>query len=287
VTQPARPAVSVVVPFLGDADDAQRLRANLLTLSLGPEDELVVADNTAGGVAREIAGGQIRVVLASAERSSYHARNAGAREATGEWLLFMDADCTPIPDLLDEYFRAPVPSGCGALAGGIAGDPGQGSFIARYTRDRKFFDQTEGLHGQRQNGAATGNLMVRRTAFDSIGGFCEGIRSAGDVDLSWRLQGAGWTLEYRPTALVAHRHREGLASLLGAIARYGAGASWLNERYPGAAPRWPLVPGLRGTAVDMVKLTARGRFEPALYRGVDGLGLVAHNIGYVSSNRAA
>lgn len=287
MTQPSRPSVSVVVPFLGGSEDARRLRANLAALELGDQDQIVVADNTAAGVAAGMAGGRISVLPASAERSSYHARNAGAREATGEWLLFMDADCTPVPDLLDTYFREPVPSGCGALAGGIAGDPGQASFIARYTRDRKFFDQTDGLHGQRQNGAATGNLMVRRTAFEEIDGFCEGIRSAGDVDLSWRLQGAGWTLEYRPQALVAHRHREGLASLMGAIVRYGAGASWLNERYPGAAPRWPLVPGLRGTVVDMVKLTARGRFEPALYRAVDGLGLVAHNIGYVSSNRAS
>ena len=70
------------------------------------------------------------------------------------------------------------------------------------------------------------------------------------------------------------------------IARYGAGARWLNERYPGSAPRWPLVSGLRGAARDAARLAVRGRLEQALFRAVDGLGLIAHNIGYLASNRA-
>ena len=57
---------------------------------------------------------------------------------------------------------------------------------------------------------------------------------------------AGWTLEQRPAARVAHHHREDLVSFLAMIARYGAGSRWLNERHPGAAPHWPLVPRARG-----------------------------------------
>jgi hypothetical protein len=70
------------------------------------------------------------------------------------------------------------------------------------------------------------------------------------------------------------------------IARYGAGARWLNQRYPGYSPRWPLLSGLWGTASDITRLAVRGRVEPALFRAVDGLGLVAHNVGYLASNRA-
>jgi hypothetical protein len=70
------------------------------------------------------------------------------------------------------------------------------------------------------------------------------------------------------------------------IARYGAGSRWLNERRPGAAPRWPLVHGLVGSARDITGHLARGRFEPALFRAIDGLGLIAHNVGYRASNDA-
>jgi GT2 family glycosyltransferase len=280
-----RPAVSVVVPFLGDEEDARALVDNLNTLDTAPGDELIVADNTPSGTAAVIGRADIHIVSAPEQRSSYHARNAGARAATSDWLLFIDADCTPSGSLLASYFAESIPKKCGAIAGGIVGIPSQRSLVARYTRERRFFDQTDGMHAEK-GGAATGNLLVRRAAFESVNGFTEGIRSGGDVDFSWRVQNAGWTLERRPEAFVEHRHREGLASLMGAIARYGAGASWLNERYPGSADRWPLMLGLQGTGVDIARLLARGKVEAATFRAIDGLGLVAHNVGYRTSNSA-
>jgi len=46
----------------------------------------------------------VRVLAAPSPRSSYHARNVGARAARGEWLVFLDADVAPAPELLDAYF---------------------------------------------------------------------------------------------------------------------------------------------------------------------------------------
>jgi GT2 family glycosyltransferase len=280
----SRPAVGVVVPFRGDRTYAARTRESLARLQPGPGDELIVADNTEAGVAAAVLADVATVVPAAGERSSYHARNAGAAAARSDWLLFMDADCVPVPDLLDRYFAAPIGDRCGAVAGAIRGAGEQRGLLARYARDRNFLDQAEGLHGSSGVAAATGNLLVRRKTFDRLGGFEEGIRSAGDVDFCWRMHRAGWTLEQRPAALVEHRHREDLASFLAMIARYGAGARWLNERHPGAAPRWPLLGGLVGTARDIGALLARGRLEPALFRAIDGLGLVAHNLGYRAPN---
>ncbi len=130
--------------------------------------------------------------------------------------------------------------------------------------------------------------MVRRSAFDEVGGFAEGIRSGGDVDLCRRLQAAGWGFERRPGAAVAHHHREDLRSFLGMLARYGAGARWLNDRYPG------VVAALAAVARELAPLRAATRFatlaagerEEAAFRLVDALGLVAHNVGYRRDNRA-
>jgi GT2 family glycosyltransferase len=284
---PARTAVSVVVPFRSDGAGAGRLLAALGELDRRGGDEVIVADNTGDGVAGSIARDGIRVVPAARERSAYHARNEGARLAGAEWILFLDADCRPAPRLLESYFEEPVPGNCGAVAGQILGEPSQASFAARYARSRKLFDHADGLIRAEGGGAAAGNLLVRRRAFDQIGGFTEGIRSGGDLDLCRRLDAGGWRLDFRSSAVVHHRHRATLPSLLGAVARYGAGARWLNERYPGTSPPWPLRHGLAGAARDVAGHVVRGQLREATFRGVDGLGLVAHRVGYASGNHAS
>lgn len=279
----SRPSVSVVVPFGGGP--TQPLRTALEGIDRQEGDELIVADNS-GGEAAALSD-LARVIPATRERSSYYARNAGAAVGETEWILFMDADCVPRPGLLAAYFEAPIPTEAGAAAGEIIGDPDQRSLAARYARDRKVLSQTDGLYGRGRTVAATGNLMVRRAAFDELGGFVEGIRSGGDVDFCLRLQSAGWALEFRPRALVLHRHRESVPALLGTFARYGAGSSWLHSRYPGVGGRWPLSPReLARVGGDAARLSLRGDREQAAFRVIDGLGLIAHNLGYRSSNRA-
>ena len=277
----------MVVPFRGDAVAAERLMESLGRLELEPPDEIIVSDNSDGGVVVERSG--VRVVRATMERSSYYARNAAVAAATtresDRWLLFTDADCVPAPGLIRAYLAAEPDDDVGALAGLVIADFNQSHFLARYATDRGFLDQEAGVHTA-EDAAATANLMVRRSAFDEIDGFEEGIRSGGDVDLCRRLVAAGWRIERRPEAIVTHLHRESLPDLLGAIARYGSGARWLNDRYPGSAPQWPLVPGLVGAARDAAINVARFRFEEAAFRGVDALGLVAHVVGYGRTNAA-
>ena len=71
------------------------------------------------------------------------------------------------------------------------------------------------------------------------------------------------------------------------LARYGAGASWLNRRYPGSAPRWPLSPvELARSGVDAARHAVAGNRDEAAFRLIDALSLCAHNLGYARSNIA-
>ncbi len=48
-------------------------------------------------------------------------------------------------------------------------------------------------------------LLLRRTAFDEVGGFDpDQWMYAEDIDLQWRLSRAGWTTAYEPAARAAH-----------------------------------------------------------------------------------
>jgi hypothetical protein len=57
--------VSVVVPFRGDREHAGHPFGALSRLALARGDELIVADNTDGGVAAAPLGGLARVVAAT------------------------------------------------------------------------------------------------------------------------------------------------------------------------------------------------------------------------------
>jgi len=63
-------------------------------------------------------------------------------------------------------------------------------------------DQQRGRDADWVSGAA---FLVRRVAFESVGGFDEEyFMYVEDVDLCWRLRRAGWSVAYEPSARVVH-----------------------------------------------------------------------------------
>ena len=229
----SRPSVSVVMPFAGTAAQAASALAALAALRHGESDELILADN--GATAGPPPAGVV-VVDATGERSPAHARNVGAEQAAGEWILFLDADTEAPADLLDRYFAAPITDDVGAVAGGIVPAPGATSLAGRYGAARSFLDAGAHLAHPYLPRAAAANLLVRRAAYTSVGGFSEGLRAAEDTDFSWRLQRAGWRLESRPAAYVVHRYRDTISGLRRQWRGYAAGRAWLGRRYDGFAP---------------------------------------------------
>jgi hypothetical protein len=228
----SRPPVSVVMPFAGSPVAGAEALAALGELRTGPEDELILADNSGLGLSAE----RIRVVPVDGERSPSHARNVGAEHAVGEWVLFLDADCRAVPDILERYFAEPITDEVGAVAGEVIPAPGYASFAARYGASRSFLGQGAHLAHPYLPRAVAANLLVRRQAFVAVGGFYEGVRAAEDTDFSWRLQRAGWHLAARPEARVEHRYRTSFDALRQQWRGYAAGRAWLGRRYEDFAP---------------------------------------------------
>lgn len=97
---PRRPAVSVVVPVLDEAERLPRLLADLAAQTLPPAEVLVVDGGSADGTAAlaEVAGAR---VLRPHHRGIAVQRNAGATESGGDLLLFVDADVRLPPLFLE------------------------------------------------------------------------------------------------------------------------------------------------------------------------------------------
>lgn len=254
----SRPPVSVVMPFAGGPAEGAAAVRMLRSLQVRDGDQLILADNTDAAAAiaapNEGKAPLERVDASGGLRSPGHARNAGAARAEAEWILFLDADITPPPDLLDTYFADPVDDTVGALAGEITALAGADTVAARYGAARNFLSQRAHLSHPYLPRAVAANLMVRRKAFEALQGFREDIRAAEDTDFCWRLQRAGWGLELRERAAVGHRYRGTVRELRRQWRGYAAGRAWLAREYPDFRPQ----PAVR-RAVRRALSRAQGR----------------------------
>jgi GT2 family glycosyltransferase len=246
------------MPFAGTPTEAHEALGALSALRTRPGDTLVLADNSGTAPAAVVSAPfadsdhtTTRIVPATGEHSPARARNVGALATSHPWILFLDADCRPSPDLIDAFFAAaaPIPDRVGALAGEIHALPPGDSLAARYGASKNFLGSSTHMAHPFRPRAAAANLLVRRAAFDAVGGFREGIRAAEDTDFCWRLQDAGFTLEVRPEATAGHAYRDTLSGLRAQWRGYAAGRAWLGRTYPGFHP------------------------EPALYRALRRVGL--------------
>jgi GT2 family glycosyltransferase len=283
--------MSVVMPFAGTAEAAREAIAALRSLDVGPGDELILVDNTGSVGAAEIPSG-VSLVAATRERSAAHARNVGASHARRDWILFLDADTRPPPGLLAAFWNQDVDEDVGAVAGEIVPAPGTATLSGRYGSSRSFLGQQAHQAHPFRPRAAAANLMVRRAAFEQLGGFYEGVRAAEDTDFTWRLQETGWRLELRGEARVEHRYRTSLGDLRRQWRGYAAGRAWLARRYDGFVPE-PAVrralrralrrPGRPSTADPPPPSRPTG--ERARFFALDALLSVEELAGFALSNR--
>ena len=96
--------ISIVVPAF---NEEQLLPASLKAISdasaafteAGWTTELIVCDNNSTDRTAEIAAAAGAIVVFEPVNQISRARNAGAARATGDWLLFIDADSFPTREL--------------------------------------------------------------------------------------------------------------------------------------------------------------------------------------------
>jgi cellulose synthase/poly-beta-1,6-N-acetylglucosamine synthase-like glycosyltransferase len=267
----SRPSVNVVLPFRGSQEQLERVAERLAALKLLPGDTVTIADNRPAAI--DATCEQVRILGAGELQTSYHARNRAVAQGDAPWIVFLDADVLPPPDLLDRYFVTPPQDATGVLAGAVVDEEPERSAAPalRYAWLKSSMSQEITLAHDGWAFAQTANAAIRREAFVQVGGFEPRIRSGGDADLCFRIRAAGWELERREQATVVHHNRQTIPRMLAQRARHGAGANWLARRWPGALPRrrWP------GLALWSVKRAAHG-LQAAAQRDRDGalLGLL-------------
>lgn len=174
--------LSVVVPTLDEERSLPALLERLRRAGPDGADEVVVADGgSRDGTLRAAREGGARVVRGEPVRGAQLAQ--GGREASGELLLFLHADCLPEDGALALVRAALLPRGTAATALRQRIDaPG-----LVYRAIERAADLRVRLLGIVYGDSALG---VRRDVYAAVGGF-RALPLFEDVDLSRRLRRAG------------------------------------------------------------------------------------------------
>jgi glycosyltransferase involved in cell wall biosynthesis len=178
--------VSVVLPAFNEekllpaALAAVKAAASAFT-ARGWEWECVVCDNNSTDGTSAVACAAGATVVFEPVNQIGRARDAGARVATGEWLVFIDADSTPSAELFASIATR-IAEGR-ALGGGstVELEPGTPRFA-------RFVCGLWNLWSRLAGWAAGSCVWVEAEAFRSVGGFGTEYYAGEEVFLSRRLK---------------------------------------------------------------------------------------------------
>ncbi|HYK27817.1 MAG TPA: mycofactocin biosynthesis glycosyltransferase MftF [Streptosporangiaceae bacterium] len=184
------------------------------------------------------------------------ARNTGLAGVSTDLVAFLDSDCVPPADWIENLALHLADPLVAAVAPRIF--PTSGSTSAGcYEQAAGSLDLGDRparvVPATRVAYVPTAALLVRRGAFDAVTRtrqvFDPDLRYGEDVDLVWRLHEAAWRIRYEPAVQVRHEVPADWPALLCRRFRYGTSAAPLARRHPeNMAPLvlqpWPTVTAL-------------------------------------------
>lgn len=193
--------VSIIVPafneekLLGESL-AKTKAATSALVRVGWDTELIVCDNNSTDRTADIARAAGATVVFESVNQISRARNRGVASATGDWLVFIDADSYPSAGLFGDMVKEIRSGNC--IGGGATIRWDQANLrIALVTPPvNLLFRWRKVLSGA--------FIFVETAVFRKLGGFNNAVFAGEDVELGWRLR--SFSRETGKQFVILHRH---------------------------------------------------------------------------------
>jgi len=182
--------ISVIVPTKNASRTIEKNISSIISQNY-KNIEIIIVDNKSKDLTNEIAESLGATVIQHGPERAFQ-KNMGARVAKGEYVVFIDADMTLAPTVLEE---------CLAVAG-----PRCAVIIPEESFGANFWARAKVLERRcyRGNDAIEAARFFRREDFLALGGFDEDLVASGeDLDVSQRARRAGFEFR-RISSLIMH-----------------------------------------------------------------------------------
>lgn len=250
------PLISIIIPNKDHIDDLKRCMESIEQKSTYKNYEYIIVENNSTDPATfeyykklEAENPKVRMVYWDGVFNYSAINNYGASFAKGEYLLLLNNDTEIInPDCLEELLGYCMRKDVGAVgarlyyeddtiqhAGVVIGFGG----IAGHC----FVQQKRGTTGychriicaQDYSAVTAACMMVKRSAFDAVGGLSEELAVAfNDIDFCMKLRKAGYLIVYNPYAELYHYESKsrGLEDTPEKVARFNKEVATFEKKWP-------------------------------------------------------
>ncbi len=273
------PTVAVIVPVYNGGAKFRACLDSVANAEPSPDEVIVVGDGDTDGSSQLAEAAGTSVYRFPSPGGPGRARNLGAANAQSDILFFVDADVTVPRDIIwrvKEFF-AQAPD-VAAVMGSYDDEPGEANFLSQYRNLLHHFVHQNGREDASTFWGACG--AIRRSVFCDIRGFDEGYTrpSIEDIELGYRLKGAGHIIRLEKSLQVKHWKRWDVRSMLSADV-FQRAVPWtqlihqyrgfVNDLNTGATGRASVV-----AAFLMVGALAAALWEPMLLILAGGLAAI-------------
>lgn len=245
-----RPRFSFIVPVYNRIDEVQDLLDSLLNQASDDFEVVIVEDGSTRPCRRvcdaaKDKGLNLKYIFKENEGRSI-ARNVGMDNARGRYFVFVDSDCVIPPDYVEKVGKYLDDNPLDCYGGPDAAH-------ASFTDTQKAinfamtsFLTTGGIRGGSRSmekfTPRTFNMGFKKEVYDKVGGFREMFSE--DIDMSKRIEEAGFTIGLIREAPVWHKRRVDLAKFFRQVHVFGMSRITLKLLYPGSLKAVHTLPAL-------------------------------------------
>jgi glycosyltransferase involved in cell wall biosynthesis len=241
---------SFIIPTFNRPDEVTELLNSLIHQTFR-DFEVIIADGSPAAMVQEVIQlykDKLKLVyLYEKGLGISESRNRGVEKASGKYVIFLDSDCIAPPAYLD-IITGFLKENPAEVFGGPDAMHESFSTIQKaisYAMTSPF--TTGGIRGRKKHMGKyqprSFNMGVLREAFNKVGGF-SGLKVSEDIDLSIRLDQAGYRTVLIPEAFVYHKRRSTFYKFYKQTNSFGRGRVDLYIRHGNAIKPVHLLPSL-------------------------------------------
>ncbi len=239
------PVVSVVIPSFNAAKTIRTTLNALRGQVTRVPFEIIVVDSSKDHTGDIIREEYPEVHLIRLDQQTYpgRGRNIGIQHARGEYVAFIDSDCIPRPDWIEQI---------AATFAAVEADAVGGSIINGYPKHLpawvnhfiEFNEWTETTRPGYVTNIPSANLIYRRQAFEQYNEYFPDWLGSEDTLLNWRMSKKGAKIYFNPRIQVVHNNDVDLKKLFRhqyTLGRWSARALREEDLAGNFVTRYPLL----------------------------------------------